>query len=71
MPTVDLFGSKPRRSPRVMMHVVDAGGDGSDSAIAVFRCMRCGHETDWLVVESITEGKRGVPCPSCNGGNDA
>lgn len=63
--TPDLFGPRPRRSPRVMMHVIDAG-DGCESAIARFRCGRCGHETDWQDVRTTTEGRRGVPCPKCN-----
>lgn len=61
----DLFGDRPRRAPRVMMHVSDAG-NGCESAIARFRCARCGHETDWLEVQTITEGRRGLPCPECN-----
>lgn len=52
---------KPRAKPRVMMHVIDAG-DG----MAQFGCRKCGHETDWESVESVTVAKRGIPCPKCN-----
>lgn len=61
-------GQKQRRQPRRMMHVVDAGGDcsGSGSHSVVFECAKCGHKTDWQKVESVTEGRRGIPCPICN-----
>lgn len=72
MSTSDLFeGTKPRRPRRVMMHVTDAGdsgcgGDDGGSGIAQFTCAACGHETDWLPVRTISEAKRGLPCPNCN-----
>lgn len=70
--SIDLFGPRPRRAPRVMMHVNDAyGGDGDDAAVAVFRCARCGHETEWTGVRTITEGRRGKPCPKCNPSTEA
>lgn len=59
------------------MGVMDAGEPGCR-----FRCRRCGHETDWIGVWSVkdgwertdqpltlTEAKRGVPCPKCNQAN--
>lgn len=62
----DLFGPKPRR-PRVhRMHVIDAGA-GAVGLIARFQCSRCGDESDWLEIANVTEGKRGIPCPKCNG----
>lgn len=62
---------KPRRQPRKMMHVCDAGDCGcsigdSESHSVRFACRRCGHETDWVQVRNVTEGKRGMPCPKCN-----
>lgn len=69
----DLFEEvRPRRKPRVMMHVVDAGcapgGDlhGDHDGIAVFECRKCGHKTDWLGFRTVTEAKAGLPCPNCN-----
>jgi DNA-directed RNA polymerase subunit RPC12/RpoP len=61
-------GEKPRRSPRRMMHVIDASGDCSDpgSHSVVFQCSKCDHKTGWLKVDSVSEGKRGIPCPICN-----
>jgi len=63
----DLFGTKPRRNPRVMMHVIDAGTDGCNDVIH-FECRKCGHDTGWIIdTKTVTENKRGVPCPKCNG----
>ena len=72
--TPDLFpGTKPPRSrPRVLMHVSDAGDVHSGRAedlgkpMCVMRCARCGAETDWLIFETVTEAKRGIPCEACN-----
>jgi DNA-directed RNA polymerase subunit RPC12/RpoP len=71
----DLFGPifrPPRKAARVMMHVIDAGcapgGDihGDDAGIAVYKCRKCGHETDWTKFRTTTEATRGLPCPKCN-----
>jgi len=66
----DLFGQKPRRPPRQLMHVSDAGDscsdDSDDAVIAKFACKRCGHETDWIELGTVTEARRGIPCPCCN-----
>lgn len=69
--TDDLFGAKPRRARRQLMHVSDAGDscsgdDGEGVVIAQFACKRCGHETDWIQVDTVTEARRGIPCPFCN-----
>lgn len=62
----NLFGPKPRKPRRVMMRVVDAGvGDGTGH-IVNFVCPRCGHDDGWWNVSSVSEGKRGIPCPKCN-----
>jgi len=58
---IDLFGPRPRRPRRVMMHVADAGIE-----MARYECAKCGHKTDWEPIESVTEVKRGKPCPMCN-----
>ena len=60
----DLFPTAPRRSRRKLMHVSDAGGDSSP--IVQYRCARCGHETDWQDQGTLTEAKKGKPCPNCN-----
>lgn len=72
--TPDLFpGTKPPRArPRVLMHVCDAGqvsfGKREDfgKPLCTMRCGRCGAETDWLIFETVTEAKRGIPCDACN-----
>lgn len=72
--TVDMFAElkPPRKKPSKLMHVCDAGNEVGGAAteskrhVVRFSCSRCGHETDWMIVESVTEGKRGIPCPQCN-----
>lgn len=65
----DLFpGTKPpRAAPRVMAHVVDAGCS-CETNLARFECKRCGWGSGWLSVASISDGKRGIPCQTCNQG---
>lgn len=57
---------KPKRTPRVLMHVVDAGNGPAPGHWAEFECDRCGYRSEWRPVESITDAKRGLPCPKCN-----
>ncbi len=65
--TLDLFtgGSSPRRAPRVLMHVTDAGEEDG-KPICQMRCARCGRESGWLIFDTTTEAKRGIPCDACN-----
>lgn len=72
--TLELFPeTKPARArPRVLMHVSDAGqvsfGAKEDlgKPMCVMSCRRCGAETDWLVFDTVTQAKRGIPCEACN-----
>lgn len=69
--TADLFPiealpPKPRAPRLWRMHVIDAGIREDGAEIAVFKCSRCGHETRWTEFRTITEAKRGLPCPNCN-----
>lgn len=72
--TLDLFpGTKPPRAkPRVLMHVCDAGQvshgpeDDLGKPLCQMRCSRCGAQSDWLVFDTVTEAKRGIPCDACN-----
>lgn len=59
---------KKRAPPRVMLHVIDAGQGECDGGSHMVRmaCSKCGHETEWFEVKSTTEGRKGVPCPTCN-----
>lgn len=62
-----LFGELPRsRQRRVMMHVVDAGGDFD----VHLKCSTCGYDHGWVNLEkqglTVAAAKRGVPCPKCN-----
>jgi DNA-directed RNA polymerase subunit RPC12/RpoP len=67
----DLFAElKPaRKAPQKLMHVLDVDGscccDESPSPVK-YKCPRCGHETDWIEPRTVTEAKRGIPCPVCN-----
>lgn len=56
---------KPPTPRRWRMHVIDAG-PGEEGSIAVFRCPRCGRQTDWIRIKSVTEARKGIPCPTCN-----
>lgn len=78
----DLFGDipqpapRPRQSPRVLMHVCDAGDCHTGAAedlgkpMCRMKCRCCGAETDWLVFDTVTEAKRGIPCETCNQGSN-
>lgn len=61
----DLFGPRPRRVPRKLMHVSDAfERDGKQ--VVRLKCHRCGHESDWTEFDTVTAAKAGAPCPNCN-----
>lgn len=61
----------PRQAPRKLMHVSDASGcadeDGSGAMVRM-TCRRCDYESEWLYLPTVTEAKRGIPCPKCNSG---
>lgn len=56
------------------MHVVDAGySDGRAGFVGdcvQLECRRCGHNTGWIPMRTVTEEKRGRPCPQCNKGDE-
>lgn len=60
-----LFAELPRRKPRKLMHVVDAG-NGAGCCVVKFECGYCGFRSDWVEQRTVTEEKRGRPCPQCN-----
>lgn len=67
MSTLSLFAELPRDRRRVVrMHVFDAGGDFD----VHLKCPTCGHDAGWVNLEqmgiTVSEAKRGVPCPFCN-----
>mgnify|MGYP000719443815 CR=1 FL=1 len=56
----------PRSKPLKRMRVNDAGESASCMVIQ-FICPHCGHDTGWIEDEwTVTENKRGLPCPECN-----
>lgn len=64
--TLQMF-DRPKTPRVVRMHVTDAGIREDGAEIAVYKCSKCGHETGWTEFKNITEAKRGIPCPQCNG----
>ncbi|WP_227461634.1 DUF1643 domain-containing protein [Cupriavidus pauculus] len=54
------------------MHVCDAGDCQAGAAedlgkpMCRMKCGRCGAETDWMIFDTVTDAKRGIPCASCN-----
>lgn len=68
----DMFPKPPRKKPRVLMHVEDAGGSCSggseDTGLWVLmKCATCGYGEERYDL-SVTEAKRGTACPKCNNG---
>lgn len=63
-----LFDLPPRKTVK-RMHVTDAGSDAVQ-----FRCKRCEYVSEWTPYNeggtdgalSVTDAKRGLPCPQCN-----
>lgn len=67
--TLEMF-DKPRR-PRTRRMVVCETADGTcccdETPISVrYLCSRCDHVTGWMGARTVTEAKRGIPCPKCN-----
>lgn len=64
-----LFSNLPRRPNHKLMHVFDAGMvDGLERGAQFVRmsCDRCNYESDWMVISTVTQACRGLPCPNCN-----
>jgi hypothetical protein len=57
---------KPSRQRVYRAHVVDAGHGPGPGHWAEFECARCGWRSEWMHIENVTAGKRGIPCPVCN-----
>ena len=66
----DLFNHVRQRSkPRKLMHAFDAGEFPDGKSAAAFKCVRCDHHSGWIYA-SLSEIRRGVPCPQCEDGRD-
>ena len=68
--TLEMF-DKPRKKREWLMHVCDCGTGNADGLtgtqeLVKYRCNKCGHETDWIVMPNVTAAKRGIPCVACN-----
>ena len=56
---------RPKRKTRgQLMHVCDAGC-GEEKPIVQFQCPKCEYQSDWFEFDTVTEAKRGLPCPKC------
>lgn len=68
----DLFPNAPRSPRKVRMRVMDAGHLPHGVKGIEFECKKCGHNTGWIEdIWTVTENRRGLPCPKCNGDEDA
>lgn len=68
MPAADMFCKvvPVKKKRRVLAHVIDAKCDFADGlSRVVFRC-NCGWKSDWIVIQSFANAKRGIPCAACN-----
>lgn len=63
----DLFPKPPRKPPRVLMHVADAGNSDDPEAPywCEMKCGTCGHREEWKF-DTVTAARRGIPCSKCN-----
>lgn len=59
----ELLEKPPRRMRGQLMHVCDAGD--ADGIIVQMRCRKCGYQSEWMHIDTVTEAKRGLPCPKC------
>lgn len=60
----------PRSRPVKRMHVADAGHLPGGAKGIQFECERCGYDTGWIAdIWTISENRRGHPCPRCNPAN--
>jgi DNA-directed RNA polymerase subunit RPC12/RpoP len=62
----ELFDKPARRTRGQLMRVIDAGGGESGGLNCQLECSKCGHQSEWLLFDTVTEAKRGLPCPRCN-----
>ena len=65
--TLELF-PRERTPSRKLMHVTDAGN--ANGKWLRFTCSHCGHTEDGCYDLTLTEAKRGIPCPKCAGGRE-
>ena len=57
----------PKAAPVKRMRVADAGEMTGGKKGIIFVCSHCGHDTGWIEdLLTISENKRGLPCPRCN-----
>ena len=71
----DLFPKPRRKLPRVMMKSTDQGSapgfmpGWKTTNGGFFECSKCGHVAGWLFNLTMTDVRKGVPCPVCNSNN--
>jgi hypothetical protein len=62
---LELLEKPARKKPRVLMHVCDAG-HCEDGVNVQMECRTCGYQSGWMTCDTVSEAKRGLPCPKCN-----
>lgn len=55
---------KPRKAARVLMQIIDCGQFPDGRTCGHFQCRKCQRD-EWLAA-SLTDLRRGLPCPVCN-----
>lgn len=57
---------RPKRKVRgQLMHVCDVDAQSS-GVIVQMQCPKCEYQSGWITFDTVTEAKRGLPCPECN-----
>lgn len=59
----ELLEKPPRKMRGQLMYVCDARHDAV--ATVELQCPKCHHRTGWIEFRTVTEAKRGLPCPKC------
>ena len=62
-PTLFPLPAKPRRKPRKLMRLVDAGHTPAGRDAVLWECPRCDYGSDW---EPEPRPFVPPPCPKCN-----
>lgn len=55
-----------RMRSKANMYPIDAGPGPGDQIMALMECPKCGHDGGWWDFDTLSEAKRGTPCPVCN-----
>jgi len=62
----DMFEKPVRTRSKANMYPIDAGPGMGGQLMALMECPKCSHDGGWWDFDTMTEAKRGVPCPKYN-----